>query len=85
MGSCWTQRGCDREMSGSCPHAVTSWDMCPSRCMFSKCNRPTHLETYDPAVLFDPTVDRMKAVKEVCTMCAHFLANGPRCDTEVTD
>lgn len=78
MGACWTQRGCDEEMWGRCPHAVSTWDMCPARCMFSKCDRPTHEECYDVDLLFDPAVDRMKAVKEVCTHCAHFLRHGPR-------
>ena len=78
MGACWTQRGCDDEMRATCPHAVTDWDMCPNRCMFAKCDRPTHAQAFDIDLIFDPTVDRMKAVKEICTLCEHFLMHGPR-------
>ena len=55
--------------------------MCPARCAFSECVRPTHEKTFDPAVLFDPTVDRMKAIKENCTFCTFFLTHGPRVES----
>lgn len=85
MGACWTQRGCDEEMWSTCPHAVSDWDMCPARCAFSVCDRPTHEKTFDPEILFDPSVDRMKAIKENCTFCTFFLTHGPRYEPQSGD
>jgi hypothetical protein len=42
------------------------------------CDRSTHQVTGDPALIFDPTVDRSAAAKEICTRCVFFLTNGPR-------
>lgn len=78
MGACWRTRGCDEEMWSRCPHAVTDWDMCPIRCNFSQCDRPTHNLTSDVNLLLSAEVDRSKAVKETCVYCEHFLTHGPR-------
>jgi hypothetical protein len=76
--ACWSDRGCDDEMRAGCPHAIDPTEQCPAGCMFSTCDRPTHRVTSDPALVFDPTVDRSAAAKERCTRCAFFLSNGPR-------
>jgi len=78
MAKCWETRGCDEEMQAECPHPNELFDACPSKCAFAKCDRPTHELTTDPALIFDPTVDRSAAIKEECTYCAFFLRHGPR-------
>lgn len=77
MAKCWETRGCDDEMMSRCPH-VNPTERCPSRCAFAQCDRPSHAPSSDPALIFDPTVDRDAAMKEQCTFCAFFLTNGPR-------
>lgn len=76
--ACWSFRGCDDEMRASCPHATDPAERCPHSCQFARCERPTHAMTTDLALVFDPSVDRSAAAKEVCTMCVFFLGNGPR-------
>lgn len=76
--ACWSQRGCDDEMRGRCPHAIDPQEKCPVGCQYAACDRPTHRVTGDPALVFDPAVDRRVAAKEVCTYCVNFLTNGPR-------
>lgn len=76
--ACWSNRGCDDEMQSRCPHAIDPTEQCPLSCMFAKCDRPTHATTGNPDLIFDPTVDRSKAAKEICTACAFFLTSGPR-------
>ena len=62
MAKCWEQRGCDEEMQADCPHPIEFGDNCPTKCAFaSACPRPTHEVTTDPALIFDPTVDREAA------------------------
>ncbi|MBK5210816.1 MAG: hypothetical protein JJE36_00585 [Coriobacteriia bacterium] len=78
MAVCWQTRECEPDIIGACPHAVTERDMCPSRCTFSICDRETHVMTTDPALVFDPTVDRNAARKQSCLYCEHFLKHGPR-------
>jgi hypothetical protein len=77
MAKCWERRGCDDEMMASCPH-YNPEEKCPSRCAFAACERPTNVASSDPALIFDPTVDRSVAVREQCTWCEFFLKNGPR-------
>jgi len=80
--ACWEKRGCDDEMRAGCVHAINPAEQCPSGCFFSSCDRPTHRVTGDPALVFDPTIDRARAAKEICTRCAFFLTHGPRVDAE---
>jgi hypothetical protein len=77
MAKCWELRGCDEEMMSRCPHD-TPGDKCPARCNFAACERPGHVQTSDPALIFAPSIDRRAAIKETCTYCAFFLTNGPR-------
>jgi hypothetical protein len=77
MAKCWEVRGCDEEMMSRCPHDVPA-DKCPARCVFAACDRSNHVQTSDPALIFEPSIDRRAAVKETCTYCAFFLTNGPR-------
>jgi hypothetical protein len=77
MAKCWERRGCDDEMMARCPHNNPG-EKCSSRCGFAQCYLPTNSPTSDPALIFDPTVDREAAIKEGCTFCAHFLTHGPR-------
>jgi hypothetical protein len=65
-------------MRGGCPHAIDPDEQCPLSCHFAKCERTTHRTTGDPMLVFDPTIDRSAAAKEICTSCAFFLTNGPR-------
>jgi len=76
--ACWSSRGCDAEMQADCPHAIDPHEQCPAGCLYALCDRPTHKVTSDPALIFDPFVDRSAAAKEVCTRCEFFLRNGPR-------
>ena len=76
--ACWSNRGCDVEMRERCPHAIDPTEQCPAGCFYAACDRETHRVTGDPALVFDPTVDRSAAAKEICTRCAFFLINGPR-------
>lgn len=78
MAKCWEQRGCDEEMQRECPHCIEYFDNCPTKCAFATCDRPSYELTIDPELVFDPTVDRLKAIKDGCTFCAFFLHNGPR-------
>jgi hypothetical protein len=78
VAACWTLRGCDDEMMAECPHAIDPNEQCPAACMVGKCYRETHAVTSDPALIFDPFVDRSAAAKEQCTYCAFFLTHGPR-------
>lgn len=76
---CWEQRGCDDEMQADCLHHTNLHDRCPAKCAFANaCPRPTHEVTSDSALLFDPSVDRSRVIKETCLYCAFFLRNGPR-------
>jgi len=75
---CWSDRGCDKDMQAGCPHAIDPAEQCPAGCFFAKCDRPTHRSTSNPALVFDATIDRTVAAKEICTRCAFFLTNGPR-------
>jgi hypothetical protein len=77
MAKCWEQRGCDEEMRATCPHNMPG-HQCPTKCAFAQCDRPSHGLTTDPALIFDPSVDRSAAIREECTMCAFFIKNGPR-------
>lgn len=78
MAKCWEQRGCDERMQERCVHAEKATEKCPPRCNFSQCDRPGAGVTSDPALIFDPAVDRSAAIKEVCLSCGFFLQNGPR-------
>lgn len=78
MARCWELRGCDEEMQADCPHSAQLRDRCPTRCAFAGCNRATYELTTDPALIFDPDVDRNQAIKEGCQYCAFFLTSGPR-------
>jgi hypothetical protein len=78
MAKCWEMRGCDEEMQAECLHATTIGDTCPSKCVFARCDRPSHKATADPELIFDPNVDRLAAIRQECTFCEFFLKNGPR-------
>lgn len=78
MGKCWQTRECDEEMQSGCMHPNELDDQCPTKCAFAQCDRPQHKLTTDPALVFDPYVDREMAVKGVCTFCEFFLTHGPR-------
>jgi len=60
-----------------CPHNNPG-EKCSARCGFAQCDRPTRDTTSDPALIFDPTVDRNAAMTEQCTYCSFFLRHGPR-------
>lgn len=78
MAVCWRTRGCEEDMRSTCSHAEDDFDMCPTKCYFATCDRPTHELTVDPELIFDETVDRSQALKQNCIYCAFFLKNGPR-------
>jgi len=78
MAPCWRTRNCEMDMQTSCNHAITDWDMCPARCSFAQCNRPTYELTSDPALVFGSEVDRDQALKQGCLWCKFFLENGPK-------
>jgi len=78
MALCWELRGCDEEMQADCLHHTTIHDQCPTKCAFTNCQNPQRVLTTDPMLIFDPTVDRSAAIKEVCLHCAFFIKNGPR-------
>lgn len=80
MAACWTRRGCDDEMMAECMHAKDPEEKCPASCMVGKCYRETHVVTSDPALVFEPFVDRTVAAKEQCLFCEFFLTHGPRTD-----
>ncbi len=61
-----------------CPHAIDPEERCPSGCYYAQCSHPQRTVTADPALVFDATVDRRSAMKEVCLTCAFFLTRGPR-------
>ncbi|MBN1193051.1 MAG: hypothetical protein JXA36_05125 [Coriobacteriia bacterium] len=76
--ACWSLRGCDDEMREGCPHAIDPEEKCPLSCQYAKCDRSTYRATTDPALIFDLSIDRSAAAREVCTGCVFFLTNGPR-------
>ena len=76
--ACWSERGCDDEMRGRCPHAIDPNEQCPLGCHYAMCERPTHQVTGDPMLVFNPERDYSAAAKETCTRCIFFLTNGPR-------
>lgn len=78
MPKCWEIRGCDEEMQAGCMHPNELNDQCPAKCAFAQCDRPQHILTTDPALVFEPTIDRTAAIKGVCTFCEFFLTHGPR-------
>ncbi|MDR1713925.1 MAG: hypothetical protein LBR39_07225 [Coriobacteriales bacterium] len=79
MSKCWEQRGCDEEMWSSCPHAIASDDgICVADCYFALCDNPQRKVTADPALVFDPVVNRAAAIKEICWHCEFFLRHAPR-------
>ncbi|GAB4281720.1 MAG: hypothetical protein Kow0056_17280 [Coriobacteriia bacterium] len=91
MARCWEIRDCfedtdqfadamgpEGDLPDTCAHPNEFFDRCPTKCAFTWCEREQHEETSDPALLFDPTVDRSATVKDVCLHCAFFLKNGPR-------
>ena len=82
MAKCWEQRGCDDEMQSDCPHAAGPGDKCPTKCAYAACDRAMYELTVDPALVFDPTVDRDAAIKGGCAFCGFFLTNGPRLGRE---
>jgi hypothetical protein len=65
-------------MQGRCPHAIDPNEQCPLLCHYALCERPMHRITGDPALVFNPVIDRSAAAKEICTRCAFFLSEGPR-------
>jgi len=75
---CWSTRGCDAEMQATCPHATDPTEKCPAECFYAKCGLPTHKTTSDPALIFEPFIDRDAAIKEPCIYCEFFLTRGPR-------
>lgn len=81
MAKCWEMRGCDDEMMSRCPHDNPG-EKCPARCAFAVCDRPSHVHTWDPQLIFEPSIDRREAKKETCTYCAFFLTHGPRMPVE---
>jgi hypothetical protein len=81
MPKCWEMRGCDEEMQAEFPHPNELKDQCPTKCAFAQCDRPQHELTTDPALIFDPDVDRSVAIRGVCTFCGFFLTHGPRIKT----
>ena len=89
MARCWETRDCHEEdydhamgvggdLRDTCAHPNELMDRCPTKCAFANCQRPTRVQEVDPELLFDPTVDRSVAIKEVCLLCGFFLTNGPR-------
>jgi len=78
MPDCWEDRGCDEAMQADCPHSAVIGDRCPTKCAFAGCDRAAYELTTDPALIFEPEIDRMAAIKETCTYCAFFLTHGPR-------
>lgn len=78
MARCWEQRGCDADMQAECLHASTPDEKCPTKCAFARCDLPQHEHTWDAALIFDPSPDRTKAIKENCTYCGFFLTKGPK-------
>ncbi|MCL2818583.1 MAG: hypothetical protein FWD41_02500 [Actinomycetia bacterium] len=66
------------DMQTHCAHAVNDWDMCPARCSFAICDRPTYEFTTDPTLVFSPDIDRDATLKQGCLWCKFFLTNGPR-------
>ena len=78
MAGCWSRRGCSDEMQAACPHAIDPEEKCPVECYYAKCGNATYAPTGDPALIFDPTVDRSAARKQQCVYCGHFLTKGPR-------
>jgi len=78
MARCWEQRGCDEQMQSECPHAVDIKDNCPTKCAFANCDRASFELTTDPELIFSPSIDRSKAIKDGCFYCAFFLTHGPK-------
>ncbi len=79
MPKCWERRACDEEMQENCPHPNELNDNCPTKCAFANaCQYTAHKVTSDPGLVFDPSVDRTKAIKDTCLYCELFLKHGPR-------
>ncbi len=80
MARCWETRDCGDEgdLLETCPHPNELHDPCPTKCAVARCDRSQRVVTADPALLFDPTVDRGVAIKEECLHCEFFLTKGPR-------
>ena len=78
MARCWELRDCDGDLLENCPHPNEFNDRCPAKCRFADCQRPQRAHAADPSVLFDATVDRSHAVKDVCLYCELFILKGPR-------
>lgn len=76
MAKCWETRGCDAEWMSRCPHNLGD-DMCPSDCLNTTCERPTHVVATDLELLLNPDRDYDIAPKEVCRSCEFFLKYGP--------
>lgn len=84
--ACWTVRGCagiwgptGNYMELDCPHNEPDrYSPCPQSCAYTRCQRPWHAEATSFEDLLDPTVDRMRAIKEQCRHCLHFIRFGPR-------
>lgn len=85
MPRCWAQRGCDEEMQSTCAHPMQLMDNCPTKCAFAHCDRPQNEFTNDPALLFDPTIDRSVAIKDDCLLCGFFLSNAPKIGESIAD
>ena len=75
---CWRTRECAPEVQETCRHAVSDYDMCPTKCYFGVCQRPTQKVTSDPALVFAPDIDRTQALKQSCIYCEYFLKHGPK-------
>jgi hypothetical protein len=85
MARCWEIRDCvedEGDLIDTCAHANEFFDRCPTKCAFANCQRPQREHTADAALIFDPTVDRGVAIKEVCLHCGFFLEKGPRVEDE---
>lgn len=82
MPRCWEIRDCDSPEGGdlieTCPHPNELFDNCPTKCAFANCQRDQRVVCCDAELIFDPTLDRSPAVKDVCYHCEFFLKNGPR-------
>lgn len=83
MSRCWEERDCDGDLLENCPHPNEFKDRCPNKCAFANCDRPQRELVDDFELLFDPTVERGWAAKDVCLHCAFFLTKGPRVGEKV--
>jgi hypothetical protein len=78
VAGCWSKRGCTDEMQAACPHAIDPTEKCPAECYYGKCGNDTNKATGDPALIFNPDIDRSAAAKQQCVYCEFFLTRGPR-------